>query len=777
MSLTPLTSSTTPRPLSGKHAGYVIVCGVILPAVTLLIESLSHMCASALFDPIPTWWHAFAAASVPIGIGASALAVRAGARGRWLALTLGFALGVATIYAFFFLPLLPIAIPAIVFYGVGILPLTPLLALLAAIHVRRALRRAAQEHGAPTPKLWHGALIAITLLTLVDAPRSMTRIGLQYFASPDAADQARGLAWLRAGSEEEILRHCYARRGLSLDVLGAFSIWQEPIHVDQARQAYYRVTGMPFNSVAPPRSARHRTESFWDSDLGGDVVGGQVEKLSLISSRLDGSADADPAIAYLEWTLEFRNDSRVPREARAQIVLPPGATVSRVTLWIDGEEREAAFGGRGAVREAYERVVQQRRDPLLVTSVGPDRVLLQCFPVPPSGGQMKVRIGLTTPLQLPRPDQGLLVLPQLAEWNFERPDSLQQTVWIESRRPLSASHTGLKAESTPRGRFAVRGALDESSSSVVVVQREAGARFAWSEDTRGSERQIVTQVLETQAVTPPSEVVFVVDASLGMQPYIEELSESLGALPDNLTWSLILADDEPRTLDPSGLLSERWRGGTDNIPALRQAWDQLAGRPSSRIVWVHAPQPIALQSVASLRQRWERRPGSAPLLLVPVAPGPNRIAEQLDGIAGFQSLARRGGLSEDLQSLFVSWKEDATQIVRTLERTRHDGSSPLTGATTSDHLVRLWARGEIDRLAQHASTRDAAVEMAVRYQLVTPVSGAVVLETQAQYDRAGLDPVAPHDVPTVPEPETWVILTLVMVTLAGMARRRQVLAR
>lgn len=101
------------------------------------------------------------------------------------------------------------------------------------------------------------------------------------------------------------------------------------------------------------------------------------------------------------WTLEFRNDGVPDRETRAQILLPPGGVVSRLTLWANGEEREAAFAGRSKVRAAYQEVaVQQRRDPVLVTTAGPDRVLIQCFPVPRNGGTMKVRLGITAPLLL-----------------------------------------------------------------------------------------------------------------------------------------------------------------------------------------------------------------------------------------------------------------------------------------------------------------------------------------------------------------------------------------
>ena len=37
--------------------------------------------------------------------------------------------------------------------------------------------------------------------------------------------------------------------------------------------------------------------------------------------------------------------------------------MSRLTLWVNGEEREAAFAGRTQAREAYQQVVARRRDP------------------------------------------------------------------------------------------------------------------------------------------------------------------------------------------------------------------------------------------------------------------------------------------------------------------------------------------------------------------------------------------------------------------------------
>jgi len=63
---------------------------------------------------------------------------------------------------------------------------------------------------------------------------------------------------------------------------------------------------------------------------------GRIKGLFLESSRLDTTVHSDAAWSYTEWTMEFRNDSRQQREARAQLLLPPGGAVPRPTLWVHG---------------------------------------------------------------------------------------------------------------------------------------------------------------------------------------------------------------------------------------------------------------------------------------------------------------------------------------------------------------------------------------------------------------------------------------------------------
>ena len=744
------------------------LAGVILPLVTIGSELALGWCAEILFDPLPSWGHVVAVFLVPLGNG---LLVWAGGRPGWPSVFLaGVALGVAGVYALVFLPVVPLALFGLLL-GVGLLALAPLLAAIAGLLAARAVHHSSASGGARVRSFWLGAAAGMATLVLLDLPKTVTRVTLAQAASSDPAESRRGLRWLRSlGDRELLLLACYRPDWPAPDLVGSILEWtgQRSVPPDEARTVYYRVTGAPFNSVPPPRE-RVRGGGFlpdWDDDQGRAAVGARLHDLSLASSRIDGSLDPEAALGYLEWTMEFRNDATGPQEARAQVQLPPGATVSRLTLWIAGEEREAAFGTRAATRAAYESVVRRNRDPLLVTTAGADHVQVQCFPVPPQG-TMKIRLGLTVPLELDAPGRGRVSLPFLVERNFRIDSFLAHAVWLESKADLHASSAGLAVEPAPSGASAVRGALpdDALAGSAIHVARDASVVEAWAPDPR-VEGRIVRQVVRSRPVERPTAIVLVVDGSQAMRRHVDAVRTALTSLPPGVGLSAIVAGDvaqelpatEGRATIAEALGRVSWQGGQDNVAALVRAWDVAARRPGTVIVWVHGPQPVLLQPAEALRQRWERRPGGPRLLALAVEPAaPNRVLESLDGLAGVSLWPTRRGLKPALEDLFARWRPGTLELAAQRSAGAADSAR---GARASEHLVRLWARDQIDGLLASAAPqpRKEAADLAVAYGLVSAVSGAVVLETAAQYAAAGLQPKGAAKVPIVPEPETWALL-------------------
>jgi Vault protein inter-alpha-trypsin domain len=761
--------------------------GVVLPFVTLGIELATGMNSAVFFDPLPSAFHVLLVALVPfanLAVWVAARRSRPSQLGR-LALASGCAIGVALFYTVMFLPLSPIGVIAIVYFGVGLLPLTPLIALIASIRLRMHLSRLAR--GSQTPvRLWPGLVIGVGALIVLDLPATITRVGMQMATSEAPQTRARGIGWLRvAGSRDLLLRLCYVRSGVATDMMGfAFSL-AHPVAAEDARKIYYRVTGTPFNAVPAPVALRPSRGSFLRGDLrdfdqGGDGVGGKQRGLSLSASRMDGSLDANAATAYVEWTLVFSNDAAIDREARAQIALPPGAVVSRLTLWIQGEEREAAFAGRAKARQAYEKIVRRSRDPVLVTSAGTDRAQMQLFPVPPHG-EMKVRIGITVPLALNDRSDATLRLPYFHERNFDIAPQVRHAVWVESK-------TSLRSESGSASRvgsaFAVRLALDDSRlelpASSIVAARGEGNR-AWSPDGKPG-GYFVHQVVIEQAAAAPARLVVVVDGSVAMREAAPRIANALAKVPADMELALVVAGDSVIEYPAAGArltppaMAQRlenfsYAGGHDNVAALARGLDLTLAANDSALLWVHGPQPVLLATMEALMQRLER-PALRPVWYdLQVQPGANLIGEKLDGVVTTVPVHR-----EDLEALVSSWQPGARRLVAQRERLGPERLASLRVAElTSDHLVRLWANDEVARLllSRGARHRENAVELAQQYQLVTPVSGAVVLETRQQYDEAGLEPVASGSVPSIPEPETWALLAVVALILAYSYGRRR----
>lgn len=761
--------------------------GVALPLGVLAFELIAGFCAELLFDPMPTWLHTLLIALVPA---ANAWALWAAA-GRCqprpaLRILNGMAVGIAAFYALQFAVITPFAAIAILYFGIGLVPLAPLLALWAAIVLRFRLLRLPAESRTQFPGLWRTALPAFLLLLVLTVPRLAIIRYTPDIESPDRAVQIRAVRILRAvGDRDQLLRQCY-RPLESFDLfamLVGHPFWlggANGISRDTAQAAYYRVTGTPYNAVPPPRVKGFRGQDLLNADwfdpaLGSDRVAARIKNLALVQSRLDGRVDAASGIAYMEWTLEFRNTSPVQREARALIELPPGGVVSRVTLWINDEPREAAFGGRSQTRQAYQQVaVQQRRDPVLVTTAGPDRVLVQCFPVPVDG-TMKTRIGITAPLTVLAATgaEAMLRLPALVEQNFGVAANVQTTVWLESDVPPASASAGLSS-SVGEDNVTIRGKL-AADSSIGAAHLTLPMAIPYpprvAKDERLPDGQAILQTLALPETTPelPAALALVVDGSALMKPRAATIQALLAAIPlETRLYCVVAGDDATATEGLPATRSLRFVGGCDNGPALALAAEWAATHDYAPILWLHAAQPLQSTELEALRQALDFSRGKLLIHSVQFGPGVDLITEKTADLRVIRPLpvveTTATAILAALRGPGVAWQ-------RTLVA---NADVPADAAEGSSHIVRLWAADEIGRFSapyRKGGTADA-VKMARAFQLVTPVSGAVVLETAAQYAAHDLTPADDTTTPgIVPEPGTLGLLLLGGSALWAMRRR------
>ncbi|MEQ1717962.1 MAG: hypothetical protein ABL907_18640, partial [Hyphomicrobium sp.] len=417
---------------------------------------------------------------------------------------------------------------------------------------------------------------------------------------------------------------------------------------------------------------------------------------------------------------------------------------------------------------------------------GPDRIRAQAFPVPRNGGTIKFKIGISAPLELDEAGKARLVLPAIVDRNFSFAPDVQHSLWVESKTALNiataSAGAGMTTSAVGPELFRITGTLSDAtlarSRPAIVALRDpaTGPRAA----RLGSGPEIVQEIAQ-RTVAPPAALVIVVDGSARVAGKAAGIRAALDKIPTGAPAGLVIAGEPARRLAIAPWTDSQKRaasemldaadfsGGQDNTPALAGALGDLEKYDGAALLWVHGPQPVAFKGSAGMLEQAASRLMRRPQLwLMPTEPGPNETLPDMPWAWSARTVPGSGAFGADIAGLLDTLYRSAPRTVILRDKTP---SAPAAGVSAaapvagSDHIARLWANETVLTLmAQGESNRAGAVTLATDHRLVTPVSGAVVLETQQQYDESHLTPVTTASVPTVPEPEEWAL-----ILLAGLA--------
>ena len=748
-------------PLPGRrpnrHTAFLVLT-VLAGLGGIALESGAHILAGSPGDPLPHGGYLAAylfAVLVPIPVAfllarpsrsavLLSLAVAANAASLVIALAMSFAL----------LPVLPFALLLSLFV-VGIAGLSPYLLFALGVGQWFGLRVALREANL-SPR--HGAFAAV--LTAAGAAAALfvqpffvgRGIG-QAFRAGISAGEERAVAGAlhRLGGDAAVLTLCY-RTPLPLwERLGASSgvddyYWghtNDDATVKSARRLYFLMKGQSYAAAPVPWTVGNYRSEQWINDVAGEEVGGTrvglpVPKLSLAS--VTGSETRDARTATAEWTatMTLANEGDTANEARAEILLPPGAVLHQASLWIGGRECQAAFGPQATVRRAYRTLaVVERRDPLLVTMPTPGKLFVQCFPVP-AHGRMTVRLGVTLPLA---------------------PDPADRRRAAGTSPAFGAVNFAVAGD--PRTVLA-RGVVRRGAASVSLP-----AGVAWS---------------ERASAPPPVKLLVAVDTGARMSEWLGGAARTSldAALSDLPAGSAVTFADAGSGALSAGIPAMRG-GGIDAVPVLtRLVREKLSGGAFDAVLYLHGavpdsvsdPAPLA-RAIKALPARPNTRPRFYSLLLAPNAP--DALGDRL----AMQANARVASVAQ--------YENAGMAVTGTVERVVSGDAAPGTNA----------APGDPDAEASRARLRDYRAALAAWYahsnfgaealsaartaaslHLVTPLSGAVVLQTEADYKRNGLDheddAAAKHPAHAVvssksvaPEAGSWVLVVAGGVVAVG----------
>lgn len=852
-----------------RTSGLMALTAILMSVLALSVEMTTHICRIEFFDPLPDLTSIIAYGLIVLTLGIALASIRCGdlsapnsgeapsklldaldlrrATGRqlWLRILIPPSFAVALLYTVLFLPLTPFGLMTFIF-GFGICAFSPLANLVALggymFHISD--NKPAWKRLAPSPRIERLAnFISVALVIQVMASLAGQPAAVGWLLSQaDARDSARGwlfepLHQLRAPT---VLARAALQGGSNHPIIGWFwnptsadtSTFRDPevSAADRSRDAgrnaslrrrYFELTGShPGANGAVEGQSLNADNSI---EIAGDAVASRVPGLSLAKSDLVGALRLASETAYQEWTLVFRNATASASEARFEALLPEGGFVSKASLWLNGQESPAAFGGKGETREAYSDIVrtslatQYPRDPLLITASTPERVLVQCFPVP-AGGEIKIRLGCTSPLRWGgggRPTLSLAA-PLVVDRNFDWSPQLISTYryvgsWPESLK-LDPRDGWRLTRDDPAPDGAIRHVLSaETPPSDYQTTRWVRWLAARSPGTKspvaGGHRLFdPTQTASRGGI----DFLVVLDTSESLRPALTEddarrLGAALAACPDSRVRCLLQRDwngsDSPgpswsepwvSTVNAQDLLvrafQHRDRGGLNPIGPLTRALDLASENPRpTAILWLHGAHPEGIFDTAGLESALRLAPRRVTLTALACVTGPNDVIGSLSSTGRARSLQR--GMFPDAFGELVLVA--ASQSVTGQTRPVPAGLTPLGGSepaisglylpnsidhkkndwgrlTAGSRIVSAWRRGVTEEFTDSKQW----IRLGVEQRVVTPLTGAVVLESKKDYDQYSLsNSVASTDLPSVPEPGT-----LGLLALAGgahwIARRR-----
>ncbi len=468
----------------------------------------------------------------------------------------------------------------------------------------------------------------------------------------------------------------------------------------------------------------------------------KVAGLSLVESTITGHVDANSLTSVTYWTMVFGNNTPNLQEAQTKISLPPNSAVSRVTLWVNGKPQEAAFNSTERVTQAYQWITERHRDPLLITEPSPGVISLQAYPVP-KYGEMKVRIGITSGLDAKSKRDFSFSAPHIISSNFGFSDA-KTFIKLESNAPITSNASQSKGRIVD-GKQIYTGQIEPGGAhnyQFVAHRSSDFARFS-ARATHSKEDMIIEEKL-VKSSDAVKQLAIVIDASAVVAAKRGEIEKALESIPKGISAKVFLADhrDDVETLTVSEAISRlqtvEFGGGVDDTKALAAARKFVGRDTHASIVWIHGAQVVFAEDEEPLRELLASGEHRLKINDLQLDNQNNDIKTLLalwsrEATPIFNSIEQSGSVSDDLTNLFSSATVSGSQY----QIVRNKVNNPHSAATNYDfpvasRLSTVWAADEARRCAESGQI-DTAVTLGTAYRVVTPATGAVVMELESDY--------------------------------------------
>ncbi|AKU99658.1 hypothetical protein AKJ09_06322 [Labilithrix luteola] len=505
-------------------------------------------------------------------------------------------------------------------------------------------------------------------------------------------------------------------------------------------------------------------------------------------SSLSAKAAVEDPLALTELHLVFENPENRVLEGTFRITLPQGASLSRFAMKVGSTWQEGEVVEKQAARQAYEDFLHRRQDPALMEQGAGNEFSARVFPIP-ARGTKEIIIAYSESLEAGAPYVlPLRGLPMLGTLDVDVHAAGSRNA-IAGGRP-DMTYSVHQQRITPAQDFVVE-----------------GKQIPRSNGLRNGDLAIARVVpFASSRPEPLTSAVVLVDTSasrgLGLGEEAKLVKNVLARLPKDANVVVGCFDQEVVSVyeGPAGgfgdkqvseIVARGALGASDFERAIGWAGEQAKKAKAKRVVLVGDGVATAGETDAQkLRDRVEKLRDAGIERMDAVAIGGirddaflrtivrgvlDRDGVVLDAKLGADAVARRlgeatsSGVPVKVEGATWAWPEkldglqagDEVMVYARLDANKPVAITVGTQQFTPDLrtierplVERAWAQAKIQSLIDAptdnpSATKHEIVSLSTRHRVLSPHTAMLVLETDWDYQRFGIDRTATVDILTV----------------------------
>lgn len=476
-------------------------------------------------------------------------------------------------------------------------------------------------------------------------------------------------------------------------------------------------------------------------------------------------------LAYTEITMDVacKKESWMNQEAIYSFQLPEGSVATSLSLWVNGIERKGVLTTKEKAKAAYSQIVGvEARDPSLMQWKEGNRVVVRVFPVSYKLPRT-FKCGFTTPLKADEKDLTYSSI-QIKGPNINGAETLSR-IQVNGDTKFESSKD---FELTDNYYINESKGLDEWQATVAINSQTFSNAFVW----KNKSYQI--QPLEKQRETfNPKEIILDLNSS-----WTEDEIKEIIAVPSKKFYVIGLDSKDEINAENYETVFSKYKDLQYSLPKLFSVADSSLVVTKCGTFSANFEELETSEYLKKLRGKTKNKHLRVINIGDDLNPFWQTVKEQ--NYVEYTKLPVKECAKTIRENSFVSVK-NAENRVNIESAGISINENPVTVETKNtgiNHIYRMYAFGKV--LTEHVAqsedtlTNNKYIYLAKDANVVTPVSSLIVLETDEDYEKNGIEKnvdtlgnASINNDGAVPEPHEWLMILLGLAAIIYYYKRQK----